>query len=582
MPIKFACEHCARTLRVPDGSSGKQSKCPACRHLQKIPAAAQGVRSNARTAKGAHDAQVRVPCPECNHLLSCSPELLGKRGHCRSCGHIFTISLRPGDQAVSQPVGPIFSCPACHQMFEGQEDMRGRKGKCHACHAVFTIPLSDAQADNQASSTRKEGAPLNGKARGADTLSDAQSHATADTHVEAGGSTGAKQLRSSGPVRLERARSTKEQPKREPTPSKSAETQPQAIALSPRVLVGSVTPQSALLDPASVQRRVGRAHSGGPGRPSVSIRFACRQCQGLMEVPGACVGMDTACPFCQTIQTIPARSSEPKLQDADPFAGVEQLEFVASPAALQNQWVAQSVTRRRSDLTIANVFQVAFRSLFPSCLVALLHAAIVGLYTAVGLAIALGVMLLLQLIGLPPVSLQIAAIVCFSIFGLSFLVVAAWFSAAVRHMALRAVRGLPFDIAKALSPGGAFGVSLIVIAAIALLQLLMRVPVLIEGIWPGSVGSLGLLWLLIMLPVLVIAQMLFSFAWFAAMDGQGAGQAIATSCQLLCKHFPVMLAVKVLTWLITIPLAILTLGFAMVLPLYVNATLYKLARHPSR
>ena len=120
--------------------------------------------------------------------------------------------------------------------------------------------------------------------------------------------------------------------------------------------------------------------------------------------------------------------------------------------------------------------------------------------------------------------------------------------------------------------------SLVIVSAMALLSLLLRAPELVAAVSPGAIGWLGLAWMLIMLGVIVVAQTLVSFAWFAAIDGASADKAIVTSCRLVAAHLPVMIAVKVVTWLMTIPLAILTLGYALVLPIYVNATLYNLAR----
>ncbi|MBI3838610.1 MAG: hypothetical protein HY288_11845 [Planctomycetia bacterium] len=41
MPIEFRCTHCDRLLRTPDGTSGKEAKCPQCGAIVKIPEQAQ-------------------------------------------------------------------------------------------------------------------------------------------------------------------------------------------------------------------------------------------------------------------------------------------------------------------------------------------------------------------------------------------------------------------------------------------------------------------------------------------------------------------------------------------------------------
>ncbi|WDI44110.1 hypothetical protein [Bremerella sp. P1] len=37
MPIDFPCSSCHQTVRVPDGTEGKKTKCPKCQHIQVIP-----------------------------------------------------------------------------------------------------------------------------------------------------------------------------------------------------------------------------------------------------------------------------------------------------------------------------------------------------------------------------------------------------------------------------------------------------------------------------------------------------------------------------------------------------------------
>lgn len=37
MSIDFPCSHCQKTVRVPDGTEGKKTKCPSCQQVQVIP-----------------------------------------------------------------------------------------------------------------------------------------------------------------------------------------------------------------------------------------------------------------------------------------------------------------------------------------------------------------------------------------------------------------------------------------------------------------------------------------------------------------------------------------------------------------
>ena len=43
MPIEFTCQQCQNTLRVPDDSAGKKSRCPQCGNVQQIPLASAPV-----------------------------------------------------------------------------------------------------------------------------------------------------------------------------------------------------------------------------------------------------------------------------------------------------------------------------------------------------------------------------------------------------------------------------------------------------------------------------------------------------------------------------------------------------------
>lgn len=46
MPIEFPCPQCGRTLRTPDGSSGKRAKCPSCEMVTTIPEASAPAADN--------------------------------------------------------------------------------------------------------------------------------------------------------------------------------------------------------------------------------------------------------------------------------------------------------------------------------------------------------------------------------------------------------------------------------------------------------------------------------------------------------------------------------------------------------
>jgi phage FluMu protein Com len=135
MPIEFACTHCNKQVRVPDGSEGKKCKCPECQTILNVPTV------EIETI----EMKLEVPCPRCEFFLLCDPALEGTRGLCPNCKLIFMISP-PGvtDNVKPEPTIQMtfaFQCPHCKQLFEGKRGMEGRNGKCIHCKQVFEITV---------------------------------------------------------------------------------------------------------------------------------------------------------------------------------------------------------------------------------------------------------------------------------------------------------------------------------------------------------------------------------------------------------------------------------------------------------
>lgn len=134
MPIEFQCKACMRTLRVPDGTAGRLSRCPSCSEQVRIPSASEPASNQATNQRAG------VPCPKCKSILVCDSSLDGTRGCCLTCTHVFTIRLNPGSQdSLENESVFAFACPKCNQLFEGTPDKEGKKGKCTHCAEVFTI-----------------------------------------------------------------------------------------------------------------------------------------------------------------------------------------------------------------------------------------------------------------------------------------------------------------------------------------------------------------------------------------------------------------------------------------------------------
>ena len=154
MPIEFSCNNCNKMLRVPDGTEGKASQCPACGSVSTIPSRSN-LSSIVATSSKVDDPQdkplddglVRVTCPKCQYPLRCQPELIGTKGQCKQCKHIFVI----GETSVAavELTSLVFSCPKCDQLFDGKPEMEGRKGKCHSCGEVFPIKLRQAESESE-------------------------------------------------------------------------------------------------------------------------------------------------------------------------------------------------------------------------------------------------------------------------------------------------------------------------------------------------------------------------------------------------------------------------------------------------
>ncbi|PQO32671.1 zinc ribbon domain-containing protein [Bremerella cremea] len=61
MPISFRCETCRRSIRVPDGSEGKPTRCPDCYSIQLIPFPAPSKPSPKKQKKTAQPGEVEDP-----------------------------------------------------------------------------------------------------------------------------------------------------------------------------------------------------------------------------------------------------------------------------------------------------------------------------------------------------------------------------------------------------------------------------------------------------------------------------------------------------------------------------------------
>ena len=283
MPIEFHCESCSKLLRVPDGSGGKQCLCPGCNRLLTIPLeqppAENSISSSASQPAATSDIALCIPCPKCKHELICDPSLVGTKGQCRSCKHIFLITDLPTESSSAQTpaINWVFSCPKCAQLFEGNEAMRGKRGKCHACGEVFTIDLRIAEeTPPQAPKSPSPSALRN------DAFDSFEGELTLYAPIE--------------------------------VPSEETKA-PLRSASSPGTVVSKASPNEK--------------------RP---IQFNCSNCKGRMEVPGIAADQLTHCPHCKRQQAIPSKS-QPTLEELaknDPWSDLGSIGGAPAPMPQAN------------------------------------------------------------------------------------------------------------------------------------------------------------------------------------------------------------------------------------------------------
>ena len=203
---------------------------------------------------------IKIPCPRCRFELVCSAALLGTKGQCRNCQHIFTIAKSDTSRPVTSEFDApevVFHCPACAQLFAGQAEMEGKKGKCHACGEVFAIALEPAPATSPSSSIPNP-------------------YASSPSLPKPSASSPSAQ---------------------KPAAQKPALPKPSLLGLS---------------KPSPTARPSATAVVASGTQSQSPIQFNCQHCSGVMEVPGSTSGQQTLCPYCGEPLTIPAVSHSPR------------------------------------------------------------------------------------------------------------------------------------------------------------------------------------------------------------------------------------------------------------------------------
>lgn len=246
MPFEFSCQACAKLLRVPEGTHGKKTQCPGCGIVLEIPEKKKGEPDRETTATIA----ICIPCPKCHQELLCEPALLGTKGQCRNCKHIFLITEDSTKLTATAVTNYIFNCPKCSQLFEGRKSMQGRRGKCHTCGEIFKIQLK----------------PLNTSPG----LASAPAQTSPQPQTDA---------RPANPSTVLDRTPPAASPHGNPRPSVQRGDSPTPMIVATPV----VRPEH--LPP---------------------IQFSCHICFGVLEVPGDSAQQITFCPFCKEQLEIPS------------------------------------------------------------------------------------------------------------------------------------------------------------------------------------------------------------------------------------------------------------------------------------
>lgn len=201
---------------------------------------------------------IEFTCDACSRLLRVPDGSGGQACQCPICHKVLLIPEAAGVSPAASHRSPTSSspklkiaCPSCGHKLSCAPALLGTTGQCRNCHSIFTIP--------------RDGTP---RPAPTDSVFAWVFNCPKCDQLFAG------------------------QPEMEGRKGKChACGQVFAIALKP---AGEPTPPATTTTIA-------------PSLPQGSIRFACRHCQGVMEVPGNTAGRTTQCPYCQQLLKIPAQ-----------------------------------------------------------------------------------------------------------------------------------------------------------------------------------------------------------------------------------------------------------------------------------
>src|SRR5690348_4793790 len=90
MPIVIKCPHCKEAIQLPDGSGGKQFKCPKpnCQKAFTVPASVGGSSASINLGNGSKPGAPAKPGAAPTKCPACSSDLLPGAIACMDCGFL--------------------------------------------------------------------------------------------------------------------------------------------------------------------------------------------------------------------------------------------------------------------------------------------------------------------------------------------------------------------------------------------------------------------------------------------------------------------------------------------------------------
>lgn len=338
----------------------------------------------------------------------------------------------------------------------------------------------------------------------------------------------------------------------------------------------------------------------------------------MLEVPGATVGLETACPFCNKILTIPAPKhsagtvagkrvpasaphpgafSSPKSKVDQPVAASQSnagnpyvdplgdpslfLADSSLPPLEPQPWSIPSGSprKRTGAITFAKSFNMLLDRSFPACLYLIPQAILPVLPAAlvVGVIKLAGWMMNMAEVGLSRETASVVVIASLVILVFVTLLLSLVSQCWMINLSLHCTRG--GKVSSEVFFGGAnivFKLILVSVAACllsAIIYAFLMLPVFL--LVPSSVRAIAMVFLaLLAAPLYLLPYLAIMFAPYAMIDGEGIATAVSTSLKIFKENWSAIIGVVITFMFVHMILNVLTLGLAGGLPFFLVASMY--------